>query len=454
MQQTTNTAVLGTEKISKLLMQYALPSIIAMTASILYNIIDSIFIGHIVGPMAISALAISMPLMTITAAFGALIGSGAASLLSIKLGQNDHKSAMEILGNVILLNVIIGTVLGLLGIIFLDEILYAFQASEATIGYARDFMRIILLGNVFTHLYLGLNNVLRASGYPKMSMTVMLIAVGTNIVLVVLFVVILGWGISGAALATVLAQFGAMMIQLRHFMDKKQFIRIERAYLKLKTPIIKGILSIGMAPFFMNLCSSIVILFINTALQKNGGDIAIGAYGIVSRFVMIFIMTVMGLNQGMQPIVGYNYGARHFGRVKRAFWLTVIVATCVTTVGFVIGMFLPKYVGRVFVTDQALIDAAARALRIICITFPLIGFQMVSSTFFQAIGKAPKAILLSLTRQMLFLLPLLIFLPDMWGTDGVWWSMPIADFFSVLLAVFLIVKQARMFDKQTLNQTL
>lgn len=448
MLKNTDRALLGTEKTGKLLFQYALPSIIAMTASTLYNIIDSIFIGHYVGSMALSALAIMMPLMNLAAAFGAMVGGGAAALMSIKLGQKDMETTRLILGNVLLLNITIGVAFGAIGLIFLDPILYAFGASEVTIVHARDFLRIILVGNVFTHIYLGLNNLLRASGFPRKSMMVMLIAVATNTVLAALFVVVFRWGMKGAAWATVIAQVTAMVIQLFHFLDKRNDIHLTRRLLRFKGAIVKGILSIGMAPFAMNVCSSIVVLFINYSLKKYGGDVAIGAYGIANRFIMIFAMTVMGLNQGMQPIVGYNYGAGRFDRVKRTYWQTVLAATCITVVGFVVGYFFPHTMASIFTDDTVMIDSATRALRIIVLTYPFIGFQMVSSMFFQAIGNAKVAMVLSMTRQLLFLLPLLALLPPYFGTDGVWTSMPIADTLATILAAWLIARQAKKFNRQ------
>lgn len=443
-----DSALLGTEKTSKLLFQYALPSIIAMTASTLYNIIDSIFVGHFVGPMALSALAITLPLMNLAAAFGAMVGGGAAALMSIKLGQRDMQTAKLILGNVILLNVIIGVAFGFGCLLFLDPILYAFGASDVTIVHARDFLEIILAGNVFTHLYLGLNNVLRASGFPQKSMAAMLIAVGINAVLAALFVVVFRWGIKGAAWATVIAQVSAMVYQLIHFLNKSNDIHLSRELVRLKASIVRGIISIGMAPFVMNLGASVVVLFINFSLKKYGGDIAIGAYGITNRFLMLFIMIAIGLNQGMQPIVGYNYGAQLFGRVRRVYWQTVKVATAITTSGFVIGVFFPHAMAGIFTSDAVMVESAARALQIVVIAFPLIGFQMVSSMFFQAIGNAKIAMVLSMTRQLLFLLPLLAVLPAKFGTDGVWASMPIADTLATVLTMFFIVRQGKILSRR------
>lgn len=442
------THLLGTEKISTLLWRYALPSIIAMTAASLYNIVDTIFIGHGVGPIGNAALTVALPLMNIAAAFGAMVGAGASSLLSIKLGQNDNDSARHILGNVVSLNLILGLSLGVGCIIFIDPILMMFGASEVTLPYTREYMMPLLYGNVVTHLYMGLNNTMRAAGHPQKSMMVMLIAVVLNCILDAWFIFGLEWGIAGAAWATVIAQVVALAIELEHFSNKKHALHFVKGIFKLKKRIAKGILTIGLAPFMMNLSSSLIVALINWRLGSYGGDLYIGAYGNINKLALIFFMIVFGLNQGMQPIVGYNYGALKFDRVRQAFLKVVVVATCVMSLGFVISIFFPGIVSRIFTSDQALIDATEEGMRIAFIMYPVVGFQIVSSSMFQSIGKPGKAILLSLTRQLLFLLPLLIVLPPIFGTDGVWMSMPIADTISTVLAVVLIVKQLKMFKQE------
>lgn len=442
----TATAELGTEKISKLLLKYAIPSIIAMTASVIYNLVDSIFIGHAVGPLAISALALTLPLMNIAAAFGAMIGIGASSLISIKLGQKDMDIARSILGNALVMNVIMGLSLSAVCLTFLDPILYTFGASEHTIGYAREFMTILLIGNVFTHLYMGLSNLLRATGFPRKSMAIMILSVFINAILAAIFIFVFEWGVAGAAWATVIAQFTAAILQFIHFANKKNEVSFSAGIFVLKKRIIAGILSIGLAPFFINLCASLVVILINQALKSTGGDLYIGAYGIVNRVVMVFGMVVFGLNQGMQPIVGFNYGARKYKRVKQALRLVILAATCVTTAGFLVGQFLPRQAAMMFTTDPTLLMAAERALRIVTSVFPIVGFQIVTASFFQSIDKAPKAIFLSLTRQLVFLIPLLLILPGIHGSDGVWMSMPIADTVSTILAAVLLTHQFKRFN--------
>lgn len=438
-----NPELLGTEPVGKLLKRYALPAIIAMSSSSLYNIIDSIFIGHGVGPMAMSGLAIAMPLMNLLTAFGALIGVGASSLTSIRLGQGNKQRAFLILSNAVMLNVVIGLTLTIIGLVFLDPILYSFGASDATIPYARDFMRIILAGNVVTHVFLGLNEILRASGYPKKAMTFMLITVLIVVCLNPLFIFGFRWGVKGSAFATLIGQCVALGLELTHFLNKKHFLYLKRGTFRFMSTIVRKVISIGLAPFLLNICASIVVIFINNALKRTGGDISIGAYGIVNRVLMLFVMIVNGFNQGMQPIVGFNFGARQFGRVTAVYRLTGFCAVCVTTFGFLLGHFFPHWVAGIFTTDETLLNVAELGLKTALLAFPIVGFQIISSGFFQYIGKPQKAILLSLTRQLLFLLPLLAILPGIYGAKGVWISLPIADVLSAILAAVLIFFQLR-----------
>ncbi|MDE6452422.1 MAG: MATE family efflux transporter, partial [Odoribacter sp.] len=308
---------LGTEDIRKLLMNYAVPAIVAMTAASLYNMIDSIFIGHGVGPLAIAGLAVTFPFINLAAAFGSLVGVGASTLVSVKMGQKDLKSAEAVLGNVLLLNMLIGCVFMAVCLIFLDPILYFFGASADTLPYARDYMKVILYGNLITHIYMGLNEVMRASGYPQRAMAATLFAVAINGVLNALFIFVLDMGIRGAALGTICAQFLALLGVLVHFSSRKSYIRFQKGILKVRGHIMLGMLAIGLSPFLMNICSCLVVMLVNTGLKNHGGDMYIGAYGIINRVVFLFIMIVMGFNQGMQPIAGYNFGARQYHRVIR-----------------------------------------------------------------------------------------------------------------------------------------
>ena len=444
--QKTPTA-LGTENIGKLLMQYAVPAIIAMTASSLYNMVDSIFIGHGVGTMAISGLALTFPLMNLAAAFGSLVGVGAATLISVKLGQKDYDTAQRVLGNVFVLNILLGVAFTVVVMAFLDPILYFFGGSDETVGYARDYMQIILLGNAVTHLYLGLNAVLRSSGHPQKAMYATIATVIINTILDPVFIYGFGWGIRGAAIATIVAQVISLIWQLRIFSNKDELLHFHRGIFRLKRKIVFDSLAIGMSPFLMNMAACFIVILINQGLKKYGGDLAIGAFGIVNRLVFIIVMIVMGLNQGMQPIAGYNYGAKQYPRVTKVLKITIYAATIVTTTGFLMGMFIPRLAVSIFTTHEELVRISAKGLRIVVMFFPIVGFQMVTSNFFQSIGMASKAIFLSVSRQVLILIPCLLILPQFYGQLGVWISMPISDLIASLIAGTMLWWQFKQFRK-------
>ena len=442
------TLELGTKPVGKLLAQYALPAIIAMTAASLYNIIDRVFIGQVVGPMAISGLAITFPFMILAAAFGAAIGVGAATTISVKLGQKDYESAENTLGNTITLNLIIGLAFGGICLLFLAPILRFFGASDATLPYARDFMQIILAGNVFSHMYFGMNAVLRAASKPRMAMFATIFTVAMNILLDAVFILWWHWGIKGAAFATVISQVLALCWQMKLFSDKNELLHLKRGIYKLKANLVRNIISIGISPFLMNACACVIVIFINNQLVKFGGDIAVGAYGIANSIAMIFIMFVIGLNQGMQPIAGYNYGAQQYGRMMRVVKLSIITAICIMLTGWTLAMFAPYYCARMFTKDPELIKGSIKAIQIIMMMYPFIGCQMVITNFFQCIGKVKISIFLSLSRQLLFLLPLLVLLPNFYGINGVWASMPTSDLISVIVAISIMTVYLRRFKKE------
>lgn len=471
----SNTLSLGTDNIGKLLFRYAAPAIIAMASSSLYHIIDSIFVGHGVGGAAIAGMAITMPIMNIASAFGAMVGVGAAARMSIRLGEGNMLAAEKTLANAVMLNLVLGLVLMVVMLTFLDPILVLFSggnASPETLQYARDFMKIILLGNMTQHMYLGLNEQIRASGYPQKSMRIILTAVGINLILNPLFIFKFGWGIKGSAWATVISQAIAFLITFSHFCSKSSFVRFRRQAFRFDKKIIIAIISIGLAPFMVNICASIVTAFVNSALLRYGGtglhdvvqsagrqgDIYVGAYGIVNRVVMLLIMVIQGLNQGMQPIVGFNYGAKHYDRVRRALFTTIACGMAISTLGFLMCQTMPEAIARAFVDSSRggdelqMIAAATQGMRIIVMLFPLIGFQIVAGAFFQYIGHAKLAIFVSMTRQMLFLLPLLWTLPRWLGATGVWMSMPIADCASITLAAILLSRELRRLRKKELGE--
>lgn len=425
---------LGTKPIGTLLAQYALPAIVAMVASSLYNMIDSIFIGQGVGALAISGLAITFPFMNLSAAFGAAIGVGSSTFLSVKLGQRDYGIANSILGNCVMLNILVGIVFGGVCLLFLEPILHFFGASAYTMPYAKDYMEIILLGNAVTHLYLGLNAVLRAAGKPKMAMYLTIFTVILNAVLDPLFIYTFRLGIRGAAYATVLSQLVALGWQWMLFSKKNELLHFDYDKFKIKKRIVSSIVSIGISPFSMNACACLVVIFINNTLADYGGDMAVGAYGIANRVAFVFVMVTFGVCQGMQPIAGYNYGAQNYSRLKEVLRLSVMAGTAVCAFGFLIAMACPRLVARLFTTDEALIAMSVTALRYIMAMFIIIGAQMVITNFFQSIGKAKVSIFLSLSRQLIFLVPALMVLPKVMGLDGVWLAMPLSDAIAAIMA--------------------
>ena len=442
---------LGTQSIRSLLMKYALPGIIAMTASSLYNMVDSIFIGHGVGAMALSGLTVAKPFMDICAAFGTLVGVGASSLVAIKLGEKDYRSANDVLANVILLNVLLGALVMAVGLYWLDPILYAFGASDVTITYAREYMEIILWGNILTHIYYGLNSMLRSIGHPKIAMYATIVAVVTNIILDPIFIFVLDMGVRGAALATMISQLVSVIIELVIFLNPKEVIYFHRGIWRLKRDITMRALGIGTAPFLMHMASCFVVIVLNNQLKRYGGDMAIATFGMTNRFMFFFSMIVMGLNQGMQPIVGYNYGAKLFDRMMRALKLTAMCATCVMGVLWLFGLIWPEGFIRLFTHDELLIAQSIAPARVMLCTMVMVGFPMVVGNFYTSIGLSGKAIFLSLTRQVIFLIPCILLLPLLFQTLnftpiwGVWWGLPLCDALAVVLAAIILNRDMRKF---------
>ena len=445
------TLELGTKPIGKLLVQYAFPAIIAMIAASLYNIVDRIFIGQIVGPMAISGLAITFPFINLGAAFGAAVGIGASTTISVKLGQRDYETAENILGNTVTLNLIIGSSFGIICLIFLDPILRFFGASDATIPYARSFMEVILAGNVISHMYFGMNAVLRAASKPRHAMMATIFTVLMNIILDFIFIRLWGWGIRGAAFATVLSQALALCWQMKQLTNKDEILHLKRGIYRLKRHLVENIISIGISPFLMNVCACIVVIFMNNQLVKYGGDMAVGAFGIAYSVAMIFVMFIIGLNQGMQPIAGYNYGSQQTDRLMRVLKLTIFAAIGIMVVGWLIAHLAPYFCARMFTKDPELIRQAIKAIQINMMMYPIVGFQMVVTNFFQCIGKVKISIFLSLSRQLLFLIPFLIILPQFFKLDGVWASLPSSDFLASLVAAIIIMDYMRRLKRQGVN---
>ena len=438
---------LGQKPVGKLLWQYALPAIVATAAASIYNIIDRAFIGQVVGADVIAGLGITFPFMNLSAAFGAAVGVGASTCISVKLGQRDYATANHLLGNTVTLNLIVGLVFMVVCLLLLDPILRFFGASDTTLPYAREFMQVILLGNIITHMYFGMNAVLRAAGKPRHAMYAVLFTVGMNIVLVIAFVWWLRWGIRGAALATVTSQSMALCWQMWIFSDKRELLHLHRGIYRLRARLVRNIISIGISPFLMQTTSCVIVIAMNNQFVRYGGDMAVGAYSIANSMVMVFFMFVMGITQGMQPIVGYNYGAEKYDRMLRCLWMAITAATLILLMGWVVSMLFPRQIARIFTTDPELIELAARGLVFDMLVFPVVGSQAVITNFFQCIGKVRISIFLSLSRQLFMLLPMALIFPMFWGLDGVWASMPASDFAAFSTTIPILIWYLRKLRK-------
>jgi len=440
---------LETKKISTLLKEYAVPGIIAMTASSLYNMVDSIYIGHIkdVGALAISGLAVTFPVMNLGTAIGTLVGVGASTLTSMLLGQKNYVTANKVLPNVVTLNVVLGALFSVLVLAFLKPVLYFFGASDAIYPFARDYMVIILAGFIISHLYFGLNALIRATGNPRLAMGLTLFTVISNAVLDPLFIFVLGLGVKGAAIATVLCQTISLIYSLVYFSSGKNVIHFGRRIFGFSAKIARTSLGIGLGPFLMNAAACLVSMFINQQLRKYGGDLAIGAYGIINRVSFLFLMVVMGINQGMQPIASYNFGAGKGSRVKEVYWLSVFWATLVTSAGFFVFELFPGAAVSMFTNDAELKGLAVHGMRLMNFTFPIIGFQIISTNLFQCLGMVRKSVFLSLSRQLIFLLPALYLLPLAFGIEGVWLSYPASDVLAFTCTVILVIRLIRQLER-------
>lgn len=453
--QTSSPNELGSLPIGRLLVQYSLPAIIASLATSLYNIIDSVFIGRGVGAMAITGLAITFPLMNLVVAFCVLVAVGGATISSIFLGQKAPEKASQVVGNVTVFCLIHAVVIMSFGLLFLDPILYFFGATAETVGYARSFMRIILFGTPISYVFLGLNNLMRATGYPRKAMISALLSVAVNIVVAPLLIFVAGWGIAGAALATICGQASAFIWVLHHFISRKSYIRFTRRGWHVSWTLMRKIYAIGLSPFLMNCCACLVVVFINKALLDTAGadgNLAVGAYGIINRTTMFFVMIIFGITQGMQPILGYNFGAANWPRVKATLMKGIWIATAVSTVGWLLTELIPDAISHMFTTDAGMVQIARDGFRIYFIVYPLVGSQIVIQNYFQSIGKPKLSIFLSLTRQLIFLLPMLWILPPRFGVDGVWAAMSASDFIAFVLALLTAIIMNRHIAKYLQRQ--
>lgn len=444
------TTELGQESVGKLLLKFSIPAIIGMIVNALYNVVDRIFIGQIpeVGGLALSGVTVTFPISTVIMAFGMLIGIGSAATISIRLGQQKKDEAEKILGNAFVLVVIILVALALVTFPFLDKLLRIFGASDKILPYARDYVRIIIAGGVFQNVGFALNAAIRSEGNPKISMFTMLLGAITNIILDPIFIFVFDMGVAGAAIATVIAQIVSMIWVLYHFTKGCGILKLRRKNFNLDGKIIKDILAIGMSPFSMQLAASLVSVISNKALLTNGGDLAIGAMGVISSVAMMCLMPVFGINQGSQPVIGFNYGAKNYDRVKKAWKLAVLGATIVTTLGFIAVEFFAPQVIKIFNSDPELVNIGTYGIRIYLSMLPVIGFQIISSNYFQAVGKAKISMFLSLCRQVIVLIPMLLVLPPIWGLTGVWVCGPTSDAIASVITVFFVIKELKLLNTQ------
>ncbi len=444
-QQDLATSRLEKEKVGKLLLHYSIPAIIGMVVTSLYNIVDRVFIGQGVGPMAISGLALTFPLMTLFTAIGTLVGVGAAARLSIVLGMKDVKWARNILGNAFILTFLLSIIVTTVAMVYLPEILTAFGGSPQTLPYAIDYLQIVIPGSVLINLSYSFSNMMRAAGYPHKSMYTLLLGVAMNVILDPIFIFGMKLGIKGAAYATVISMFVSALFVMSHFFNPKHVVHFEKGCMKLRGYIIRNITSIGMAPFLMNVAACGVNVIMNHQLVNHGGDLAIGAYGIFNSYAILIVMSVMGLCQGMQPIIGYNYGAQKYKRVKDTLLLTMRVGTLIMVVGFIICEVAPRLLVSAFTNDPQLTDMAVKGIRIAFMCLPIVSSQIIISSFFQSISKATQAIFLGLSRQVIFLIPALYFFSEWFGLTGVWLSIPFSDLLAAIVAFVLLMKEKRRF---------
>jgi putative MATE family efflux protein len=439
---------LGEESVGKLLLKFSIPAITGMLVNALYNIVDRIFVGNGVESLAIGGITISFPIMIVIMAFGMLVGLGASTLISIRLGQGNKKGAEEILGNALVLNILISILLTVLGILFLEPLLIKFGAEGKTLIYAKQYTSIIIYGVIFQNLAFGMNHSIRAEGNPKMAMFTMLIGAALNTILDPIFIYVFKMGIEGAAIATVISQAVSAAWVLSYFFTGKSSLKVHKQNLKLRKSIILSIFSIGVSPFAMQLAASVVTIILNSQLKTHGGFYAISAMGAINSIAMLILMPIFGINQGSQPIIGFNYGAQKFDRVKRALKLAILAATAVSTTGFIMIQLFPTFFIGLFGNEAEMLEMGSQGIRIYLSMLPIIAFQIVSANYFQAVGKPRHSMLLSLSRQVIVLIPLLIILPRIFQLRGVWLAGPSADFISsVITAIFLFREVRHLNDK-------
>lgn len=437
---------LGSRPVGKLLFKYSIPAVVGMVVQALYNIIDSMVIGHAIDdPNVVAGIAVTFPVMNLATALGMLIGAGSATRISIVLGQKDHRRAQLILGNSVQLTIYIGLAYITVFALFLDKILMLFGASPNTLPYAHEFLMWLLPGMVLMNLTFSYNNVMRATGYPRLAMYTNLLGVAINLVLAPTFLFGFKMGIRGAAIATDIAMLVTAIFVMRHFFKRDSEVHFERGIYRIRRDIIKSIIYIGLSPFLINVAGSVVNAIINNSLLRYGGDNAIAAVVVFNRYVTVFVFIIIGICQGMQPILGYNYGSGNFTRLFSTLKKAAVSATVVTVIGSAVGVLFPAAIASMFMQNAAQISCAVVCLRITALMFWIVGYQIVVTNFFQSLGMAAKSVFLSLTRQIIFMIPMLLILPPVWGLNGVWACFPVCDFMSAVVAtVFLIVQVKRI----------
>ena len=451
-----NQQALGTESVGKLLLKYSVPAIIGMLVNALYNVVDRIFIGNIpgVGPLAITGVGVTMPIMSITLAFAMLIGIGCTTNISINLGQGKKEDAQKIIGNGITLSIIISLILSIIGIVFGNQILHLFGASDQTLYYAKSYIYIILAGTVFNTLGFTLNNTIRGDGNPKLAATIMVVGCITNVILDAVLIFVFNLGIQGAAIATVISQIVTALWGLMYYVKGKSNLTFEKSSLKLDKSLVKSIIAIGIAPFSMQIATSLVQVISNNALKMYGGDLAIGAMATISSISMIFLMPIFGLNQGSQPIIGFNYGAKQYDRANKAFKISALISIVILTAGWVLVQLSPETVIGMFNKDPKLMDISVNGIRIYLFMIPIIGISITGSNYIQSVGKAKIATVLSLLRQVILLIPMILILPNFFGLNGVWYASPISDFLSTAITAYILYRELKSYKKEEKAETI
>jgi putative MATE family efflux protein len=445
---------LGTESVLKLLLKFSIPSMIGMLVNVLYSVVDRIFVGRWIGSLPLSGVAVTFPISNIIMAFGMLAGIGAAAAISIRLGQNKKDEAERILGNTFVLLIIFSLFISVVGIMFLETLLKVLGASPDIMPYAKQFAGVLLLGVLFQNIGFGLNSIIRSQGSPKFAMTTMIIGAVVNVVVNPILIFIFDMGVTGSALSTVIAQAVSAIWTLQYFIKGKGLLRLKKENMRLDLDIIKQIIAIGMSPFVMQLAASVVTVTFNKSLEHYGGSIAIGALALINSIAMLILMPMFGINQGVQPIIGYNYGAKNYGRVKEALKYAAIGATIITTTGFIFVQLFPVQIMSVFnSSDPELLQMSSRGLRIFLSTLPMVGVAIICTNYYQAVAKAKLSMFLSLLRQVILLIPLVLFMPKFFGLDGVWMAQAIADIGTTITVIAFILYEMKKISSLEANKT-